>query len=325
MPHRNYLFATVLLAVASMITSSAAAAEPTFAERLGWPEGSRVLILHSDDVGMSHASNRGSIEALEFGMVTSVSVMMPTPWVSEFARYVKKNPDTDMGLHLTLTSEWDDYRWPPVAGKSQVPGLADEMGCLWDNVPLVVEHATADEVEMEIRAQIDRARTMGLPITHIDSHMGTLFDSDEFFERFIKVGLEMNLPMIMSSSYWPREAKESERTKRRRTAIPRIWNGGLPVLDYIHTDSYSWKTRDKKALYIRELRNLPPGITEMIIHCTKPNEVVDVITNSRELLYGDYFAMIDPDVKKVIEDEHIILTTWKELHERRKKYGKPMK
>ena len=325
MPCKNCLFTIVLLGTVSCVAASAATAEPTFAERLGWPAGTRVLILHCDDVGMSHASNRGAIESLEYGMVTSVSVMMPTPWVSEFARYVKQHPDTDMGLHLTLTSEWDDYRWPPVAGKSQVPGLADEMGCLWDNVPLVVKHATADEVETEIRAQIDRARTMGLPITHIDSHMGTLFDSDAFFERFIKVGLEMNLPMIMSSSYWPRETKESERTARRRSAIPKIWNGGLPVLDYIHTDSYSWKTRDEKDLYIRDIRNLPPGITEMIIHCTKPNEVIDVITNGRELLYGDYFAMTDPDVQKVIEEEHIILTTWKELHERRKKYGKPMK
>ena len=323
MPCRPRLSIAILL-ITFCVTQLVSAAEPTFAERLGWPEGSRVLILHSDDVGMSHASNQGTIEALEFGMVTSVSVMMPTPWVSEFARYVKLHPDTDVGLHLTLTSEWDNYRWPPVAGKSQVPGLVDEMGCLWDNGLLVMEHATADEVEIEIRAQIDRARTMGLPITHIDSHMGTLFDSDEFFERLVKVSLEMDLPMIMSRSYWPREAKISDRTKRRRSAIPRIWNAGLPVLDYIHTASYAWKTRDKKDLYIRDIRNLPPGITEMIIHCTKPNEVIDVITNSRELLYGDYFAMIDPDVKKAIQDEKIILTTWKELHERRKKYGKPL-
>lgn len=314
------------VACVALLTAAvpAAAQQPTFAERLGWPEGARVLILHSDDVGMSHASNQGTIEALEYGMVTSVSVMMPTPWVVEFNDYVKNHPDLDVGLHLTLTSEWDFYRWPPVAGKPQVPGLADEMGCLWDNVPLVIENATPDEVETEIRAQIDRARTMGLPVTHIDSHMGTLFSSDEFFERYLKVGIEMNLPMLIARSYWPPAESESARTVRRQNAIKRVWNAGLPVIDYVHTDTYSWKTHDKKDLYIRDLRALPEGVTEMIIHCTKPNEIIDKITNNRELLYGDYYAMIDPDVKKVIEDEKIVLTTWKELHQRRKQFGKPL-
>lgn len=323
--NRTSVIAFVAAAFASTLPAlEASAQDPTFAERLGWPEGSRVLILHSDDLGMSHASNEGTIEALEFGMVTSASVMMPTPWVVEFHRYIQKHPETDVGLHLTLTSEWDDYRWPPVAGKAQVPGLVDEMGCLWDNVPLVVEHATPGEIEIEIRAQIDRARAMGLPITHIDSHMGALFATPAFFERYLKVGIEMNLPMIIATDYWPRAGLESERTKRRRAAIPRVWNAGLPVIDYVHTDTYSWKTRDKEALYIRDIRNLPPGITEMIIHCTKPNEVIDVITNGRELLYGDYFAMINPKIEKVIEEEGIILTTWRELHERRAKFGKPL-
>ncbi len=303
---------------------SISAQEPTFAERLGWPKDARVLILHSDDLGMSHASNQGTIEAMEFGMVTSASVMMPTPWVTEFAEYIKLHPGMDVGLHLTLTAEWDDYRWPPVAGKAQVPGLADEMGCLWDNVPLVIEHATPGEVETEIRAQIDRARTMGLPITHIDSHMGTLFSTKEYFERYLKVGIEMNLPMLIARDYWPKEASESERTRRRRAAIPRVWNAGLPVIDYVHTATYSWKTRDKEKLYIRDIRELPAGVTEMIIHCTKPNEVVDIITNGRELLYGDYFAMINPKIEKVIEEEGIILTTWKELHRRRAHFGKPL-
>ena len=103
-----------------------------------------------------------------------------------------------------------------------------------------------------------------------------------------------------------------------------MWNAGLPVIDYVHTDTYSWKTRDKEALYIRDLRTLPVGVTEMIIHCTKPNQVIDTITGGRELLYGDYFAMINPKVRSVIEEEGIILTTWIELHERRKKYGKPL-
>jgi hypothetical protein len=324
--HRLHSLSYALL-IAAIVSACPAlfAQEETFAEKLGWPKGSRVLILHSDDLGMSHASNVGTIEALEFGMVTSVSMMMPTPWVPEFAKYCKENPNVDVGLHLTLTSEWDDYRWGPVAGKLATPGLADSMGCLWDSVGEVIENATADEVETEIRAQIDRAETMGLKITHIDSHMGTLFSDDKFFERYIKVGIEKDLPMLMAKDYWPKEAAESDRTKRRKVAIVEVWNAGLPVIDYVHTATYSWKTRDKDKLYIQHIRNLPEGITEMIIHCTKPNEVIDVITNSRELLYGDYFSMTSKRVRRVLEKEGIILTTWRELHERRKKYGKPLK
>lgn len=287
----------------------------TYAERLGWGPNDRVLIIHSDDVGMSMANNRGSAEALEFGLVTSVSVMMPCPWVSEWLAYTKAHPTIDSGLHLTLTSEYDGYRWPPVAGKPTVPGLADAHGCLPDNVGLVVDNASADEVEAEIRAQIDRAETMGLPITHLDSHMGTLFEP-KYIERFVKVGIEKQIPIIMRGARPGQDLSEwAEKT----------WDGGLPVLDYVHTASYNWKTTDldeKAELYIKAIRDLKPGVTEMIIHCTKPDDVIGVINGNRDFLYGDYFSMIDERVKKAVEEEGIILTTWRELKERRDKAGK---
>ena len=285
-------------------------AEPTYGERLGWKAEDRILIIHCDDVGMSYANNEGAAEALDYGLVTSVSVMMPCAWVPGWLPYMKKNPDTDMGLHLTLTSEYDFYRWAPLAGKNQVPGLSDEQGCLPDNVGLVVKNATADEVELEIRAQIDRAETMGLPITHMDSHMGTLF-RPEFIERYVKVGIEKQIPVLMV----PRAGAIAEK----------VWEGGLPVLDHVNGDSYDWKTTDideKVGLYVEAIRNLKPGITYMIIHCTKPNDVFPVISGNRDFLYGDYYAMIDPRTKKAIEEEGIILTTWKELKARRDKVGK---
>ena len=297
----------VLFAAAALIVTLPCVAAPTYGERLGWGPEDRVLIIHCDDIGMSLANNEGAAEALDFGLVTSVSAMMPCPWVPGWLPYMKEHPGVDMGLHLTLTSEYDFYRWTPLAGKNQVPGLADEHGCLPDNVRLVVENATPDEVELEIRAQIDRAETMGFPITHLDSHMGTLF-TPEFVERFVKVGIEKHIPVLMA----PRGGPIAEK----------VWEAGLPVIDYIHGDSYDWKTTDideKVALYIDAFKNLEPGITEMIIHCTKPNDVIGVINGHRDFLYGDYYAMIDPRTKKAIEDEGIILTTWKELKARRDK------
>lgn len=299
----------LLLALAAPLAAPALA-EPTYAERLGWNAGDRVLIIHSDDAGMSLANNEGTREAMDYGLVTSASVMMPCAWVPGWLAYTKERPGIDSGLHLTLTSEYDEYRWGPVAGKSQVPGLTDEQGCLPDNVGLVVENATPDEVETEIRAQIDRAETMGLPITHMDSHMGTLF-RPEFIDRFVKVGIEKQIPILMAP--------------RAGDIAKKVWEGGLPVLDHIHTDSYNWKTTnidEKVAHFVDAIRNLKPGVTYMIIHCTKPNDVIGKINGNRDFLYGDYFAMIDPRTKQAIEEEGIILTTMKELKARRDKVGK---
>ncbi|MFP4173249.1 MAG: polysaccharide deacetylase family protein [Candidatus Hydrogenedentota bacterium] len=296
-----------------MMAAIAGAEEPTYAERLGWEAEDRVLIMHADDAGMSLSTNLATIETLEDGVVNSVSVMMPTPWVSHWRDYVKENPDVDTGLHLTLTSEWRPYRWRPVAGS--LPGLLDPEGYMWSNTGGVAAHATPDEVEQEIRAQIELARRMDLPITHLDSHMGTLFEP-AFIERYVEVGIEEQIPILMPG---PAEAERRgvEWADQARAVAQRVWDSGLPVIDYIHTESYGWKTVDKVDLYIEAIRNLEPGITQMIAHPTKPDPVVDVITDGREHLHGDYHALIDPRVEEALEEEGIILTTWRELMQRR--------
>src|ERR1043165_1925720 len=131
------------------ISSFAQTADSTYAERLGYPKGAKVVIVHVDDVGMSFDSNEGAITAMTKGIATSCSVMMPCPWVPNYVHYLKDHPGTDAGLHLTLTSEWDEYRWGPLTGKSKVPGLVDKEGALWPEVADVVAHATPDEVETE--------------------------------------------------------------------------------------------------------------------------------------------------------------------------------
>ncbi|NIA16296.1 MAG: ChbG/HpnK family deacetylase [Nitrospiraceae bacterium] len=305
--------AAIGVVLVALLWAAPALSEPTYGERLGWGPSDRILIIHCDDVGMSYASNRGATEALDYGLVTSVSVMMPCPWVGGFAEYVKANPNVDVGLHLTLTSEYDYYRWMPVAGKTAVPGLADKQGCLPDGVSDVVQNATPDEVETEIRAQVDRAETMGLPITHLDSHMGTLFATPEFFERYAKVGIEKGIPILIPAN----TAGTGADPEFVKAAAAMVWAGGLPVIDYVHASSYDWKTTDKREHYSKAIRELKPGITEMIVHCTKPDDVIGQINGNRDHLYGDYTAMISPEVKKVIEEEGIILTTWRELKKRR--------
>ena len=310
----------------------------TYAERLGWKNGDRVLILHIDDAGMSFDSNQGTVQALEEGVANSVSVMMTCPWVPGFVKYLKQNPETDAGLHLTLTSEWEDYRWGPLTGKKLSPGLVDQEGALWGDVASVVQHAKPDEVEAEIRAQLDRARTMGFNPTHLDSHMGTLFASPEFLERYMKVGISEQMPVMFPGGHNALLAKQLKEEGGSAALLQltgplgqKLWEGGLPVLDDLHNTSYGWKLPESVAptdenihklkvqKYIESIKSLKPGVTMMIMHCTDPTEVFPHISDSGPTRKGDLLAMLDPAVKKALQEEGIILTTWRELKERRDK------
>ena len=150
---------------------SVAQTEPTYAEKLGYPKGKKVLIIHVDDVGMSYESNQGAIKAIREGVANSLSVMMPCGWVPGFVHYWKENKDIDAGLHLTMTSEWKDYRWGPLAGKTNVKGLTDSEGALWRSVADVVKNASPDEVETEIRDAI-RFHIEGLRADGLDVPKG---------------------------------------------------------------------------------------------------------------------------------------------------------
>jgi predicted glycoside hydrolase/deacetylase ChbG (UPF0249 family) len=310
----------LIAALLTFCLTQATRAEKTFAERLGWKPDEIVVILHVDDVGMSHSSNLGAIETTEHGVATSWSVMMPCPWVPEIAKYLKQHPDVDSGLHLTLTSEWSLYRWPPLAGKPKVPGLVDEEGCLWHGVQDVATHATPDEIETEIRAQIDRAERLGIPITHLDSHMGTLFSRLDYFERFAKIGMEKGIPILAIGGHATYASQENPQAGEQiRAWIPKIWNAGLPVLDDLHTGSYDWKPAEKKEKFIALLKELKPGVTEILFHASIPTEDFPLITSSSQARLADAKVLTDSDVKKLIQKRGIILTTWKELKERRKK------
>ncbi len=295
-----------------------AAGAETYAEKLGWPKGSRVLIINSDDVGLSYAATQGSVEGLEAGIVTSVTMMMPAPWVIRFKNYLAKHPEVCVGAHLMLCNEWDEYGIEPLSGPKVVPGLTDEDGCFWDNNKLLLAHATAEEVETELRAQLERAEKMGIKLSHVDSHMWSVFQREDFAEKYVSLAIEKKLPMrLVQGVEGGYAAADDPVVVMSRKFTQRVWDAGLPVLDDLHTQSYGWDTTDKTQYFIRDIRNLKPGVTEMVVHLTKPNDVIGVITANRTLLYGDYFAMTDPKVLRVIQEEGIILTSWTELKKRR--------
>ena len=289
----------------------------TYAERLGWKATDVVVILHIDDAGMSHSSNLGAIEATGNGVGTSFSVMMPCPWVPEMAQHLSAHPELDSGVHLTLTSEWKRYRWGPLAGKPQVPGLVDEAGCLWPSVEQVARSASADEIERELRAQVERAERLKVPITHLDSHMGTLFARPDYFERYAKLGIEKRIPILIVS---PKAAHLSKEERQLAGLLEHwaepVWNAGLPVLDDLYTEFTSYRG-DKTERLIALLDELKPGVTEIIFHASNPTDEFPLITGSSAARGADLKALTDPRVKRALEEKGIILTTWKELKARR--------
>lgn len=311
----------VCVAVAALATPTNARADSrTFAERLGWGAEDRVLIFHNDDAGMSHESNLGTIEGFENGLLTSCSTMMPCSWVPEFAAFLKGRPDIDNGLHLTLTSEWKGYRWAPVAGRDAVPGLVDAQGYMHRGVREVVANASADEVEKEIRAQIALAEKLGMPFTHLDSHMGTLFASPAFFERYVAIGIELGVPiMIMGKSTLEAEQRALAEQLGLDDIVARIWDAGLPVLDHLFTSTAD--TGDPEEMVealIARLRGLPPGVSQIILHATRPGANFSAISGSGHRREAELEMVLSDRVRQVIEEEGIILTTYRELLERRR-------
>src|SRR5918992_5811964 len=174
--------------IALLLLASALPAQTrTLAERLGHPAGAKLLILHADDLGVAHSVNAATFDALDRGAISSASVMVPTPWMTEVAAYARAHPNADLGLHLTLTSEWETYRWGSVESKDKVPSLLDSVGTFPSEERRVAATAKPLEVEREIRAQIERALALGIRPTHVDSHMGALFTTPELFATYVKV------------------------------------------------------------------------------------------------------------------------------------------
>src|SRR5262249_58665076 len=172
--------AIILFPAASSVPAATPVQESkSLAERLGYQADARLLIVHADDLAVAHSVDAASIKALETGSVSSASIMVPCPWLTEIAGYAQAHPQADLGLHLTLTSEWALYRWGPVAPKNQVLSLFARDGYLYPTEREAAKNINPREAEVEIRAQIEKARAFGINPTHLDSHMGTLFQTKE--------------------------------------------------------------------------------------------------------------------------------------------------
>jgi predicted glycoside hydrolase/deacetylase ChbG (UPF0249 family) len=274
----------------------------------------RYVIIHADDAGMSHSVNRATIEAMERGVVSSASIMVPCPWFKEFAAYARSHPEKDFGIHLTLNSEWENYRWGPVAGKDKVPSLVDNEGYLWDNVAEVVANADAAEVETELRAQIQRALDFGVPLTHLDTHMGALVSRPDLVEIYVKLGIEFNLPILFLRNL-DRVVPIAAIRTRALQLVERLDKRGLPVLDHLTQLYTDGAFEDKKTQYLRAIADSKPGIHCLIIHCGFDDNELRAITASSKLRDTDRRIFTDPAFIEAVKQSGVEIVSWKRIHE----------
>ena len=287
------------------LLTTAVGQSKTVAERLGYPRDSKLLIIHADDLAVAHSEDSASLDALDSGAVTSASVMIPCPWLSEVADYAKTHPDADLGLHLTLTSEWKTYRWGPVESKDKVPSLLDASGYLWPETAPAEQHIKADEAELEIRAQIERAIAAGIHPTHLDSHMGVLFERPDLFALYVKIAHEYKLPFLAALTPDVPASLRSLLSDKDVVLDSIVMAGRMPVSDW-------------PKFYEDAIRNLKPGITEIIVHLGHDDsEMQAVMVDHPD--YGsawrqrDYNVVTSADFKKTLEENHVILVKWKDL------------
>ena len=292
----------ILLAVAV-----ANAQERTLAERLGYPADAKLLIVHADDLGMSHSVNAATLKAFETGLVNSGSIMVPCPWLAEIATYARANPQADLGLHLTLTSEWTHFRWGPVTSKDRVASLLDKDGYFRLSEAEAAKNADPKEVELEIRAQIEKARAMGIVPTHLDSHMGTLYQNKALFEVFLRVAREYKLPVRVAKEWAGRADYLTSSLIANDVYIDR-------VLDI----NPSVAPQDWARFYSDEIRKLKPGVTEVVIHLAHDDAEMQGATFDHPAWGAAWrqrdFAFFTSDAfRKLLEENKIKLITWREI------------
>ncbi|MCY1719446.1 polysaccharide deacetylase family protein [Prolixibacteraceae bacterium Z1-6] len=287
----------------------------TNAEKLGFPKGEKVLLLHCDDAGMCEEANIAVQSYSLKDHVQSAAVMMPCPNAEEMVEWAKKHPKADIGVHLTLTSEWKKYRWAPLTKAGKVPGLIDPEGKMWHEVPGVVMHASAKEVETEVRAQIDKMLKMGYTPSHIDTHMGTLYGSADFVKVFLKVAQEYKIPANAIDLNDPEVVEFYKQAGYPITdeVIALLADYTLPKLDNFGSVPNGKSYEEKRQNFFNLVSNLKPGLTEIIFHPSIETDSLKSITGSWQQRVWEAKMFSDPVVISFFKENDIVLTNWGEI------------
>ncbi len=303
---KPYIFLSLLITTASIYAQG-----QNIAQQLGYPADAKLLIIHADDLGVAHSQNRASFAQLQEGPVNSASIMVPCPWYEEVAAFSRKNQDLDLGLHLTLTSEWKDYKWPPISSKDSVSSLLDANGYFYPEVDEFAAHANPSEVETEMRNQIKKAYRSGVDVTHLDAHMGAAVSTADIAGAYMKLGKEFKLPVLLDARIFAIE----------NSLIKSLLDEKTVILDHIFTISPQEFLKGSKKYYEDLMNNLPSGLNCLLIHLAYNDPEMQGITKDHPE-WGSTWRQADldffnsPECTLLIKENNITLVTWRELRDK---------
>ncbi|MBX3732156.1 MAG: polysaccharide deacetylase family protein [Verrucomicrobiae bacterium] len=305
-----------LVLVMISLLPAAVGAEPSLAERLGYAATDRLLIVNGDDVGMCHAANVATVDALENGLMRSATILVPCPWFPEIADHARTHPEKDFGIHLCQTSEWRRYRWGPLSPKSEVPGLVDPDGYFWHETPQVYAKSNPGEALIESRAQIRKALAAGVDVTHLDSHMGVLQYRPDYLESYLQLAVEFDLPVRMASE--EAFARAGHSGWRERFAAR-----GILFPDDLIFDIHYTNPGEVKGFWMERLADLKPGVTELFIHAALPTDELQAITGTWAVRAAEHELFTrDADLRALLEAQGVKLIGFRPIRELQRRLRK---
>lgn len=279
------------------------------AKKLGFAENTKLLIIHADDAGLSHSENIATIRSLEEGVVNSYSMMVPCPWFYEMAIYAKDHPEFDYGVHLTLTCEWENYKFGPVLPISEVPSLVDQHGYFYKKRDELRANATAEDVKKELSAQIDKAIKFGLKPTHLDSHMYSVGASPEFFQIYRELGAKYALPIMIGEQLMEMVGLDAKDNIYQEDLL--IEKAHYGIWEYFESGSL-------KDYYKQVFENMVNGLNIVLIHPAFDDLEMKGITFNHPN-FGSKWRQIDfesftsKDMEAKIRKNNIQLITWNDI------------
>jgi hypothetical protein len=280
------------------------------AELLGYPRDSKLLIIHADDMGLAHSVNTACIKAFDSKGITSGSIMVPCPWAPEIEAYAKDNPGMDVGIHLTLTAEWNLYKWDGIVPSDQISSLLDKNSYFYPSVEELGKSVKAPEAEIELRAQIDRAISSGVQPTHIDTHMGSVLANPELVKIYLNLSEIYHLPVLFPRAYlsWlPPEVAKSMESK-------------VFLLDNLFMLEPKMITGKWINAYKKGIEAMKPGLNEMIVHLSIDNDEMQAISKGHDD-YGSAWRQQDLDLvtstefMDLLKTNNIILIGWRQVRD----------
>ncbi len=284
--------------------------------KLGLAEKDRVVIIHADDVGMCQATLPAFAELMDLGLVSSAAAMVPCPWFLALAAYCREHPGVDVGVHSTLTSEWETYRWGPISTRDPASGLLDPQGCFPRKSEEVQACADPEAARRELDAQVKRAVEAGIDVTHVDTHMGAVAHP-RLMEAYLQVALAWQLPPMLprlDEAGWRTLGLDAETAAQAETLARLLEAQGVPLLDDIRglpLDRPEDRIGQAKAVF----NSLRPGITHLIIHPAVDTPELRAITPDAAARVADYRAFISPELRDYVHSLGIHVIGYRALRD----------